>query len=104
MTDAVRKTAWTPGPWRVNRVGPYEEYWVTNDHYDAGPARIVMKEADARLIAAAPELYEALERTNGLVAEAAMTGFNFHDGNWAERLFENQATISNALRKARGES
>lgn len=54
----------------------------------------------ARLIAAAPELLEAIISTRKLVSEAAMTGFNCHDGDWAERLFANQAGLSAALAKA----
>lgn len=46
------------------------------------------------------DLVDALKATRALVAEAAVTGFNCHDGDWAERLYTNQAVISAALRKA----
>lgn len=51
-----------------------------------------------RLNARVDELQEALLVTRKLVSEAAMTGFNYHDGDWAERLFANQANITSALR------
>ena len=57
-------------------------------------------EADARLIAAAPELYEALLNVNRLISEAALTGFNYRDGDWAARLYLSQQQTSRALGKA----
>jgi hypothetical protein len=36
------------------------------------------------------EVVEALRNVHKLISEAAMTGFNCHDGNWAERLFASQ--------------
>lgn len=59
-------------------------------------------EADARLISAAPDLLAALTNVRKLIAEAAMTGFNCHDGDWAERLFASQRVSSDAIRKATG--
>jgi hypothetical protein len=44
----------------------------------------------------------AMEGTRALVSEAAMTGFNCHDGDWAERLYANQAKLSAAIDKANG--
>ena len=49
---------------------------------------------DARIA----ELEAALSTTHRLIVEAAMTGFNCHDGDWAERLFVNQGSINDALR------
>jgi hypothetical protein len=54
-------TQHTPGPWEILYNDPQEEYWVTRPHYDAGPAKIVYHIEDARLIAAAPDLLEALK-------------------------------------------
>lgn len=56
----------------------------------------------ARLIAAAPDLLEALIAVNALVAEGAATGFNPNSGTWAERLFLSNQATSNALIKAMG--
>jgi hypothetical protein len=55
-----------------------------------------------RIREAAPVLLAALLATRALVSEASATGFNWKDGNWAERLFANQATISAAIRQAEG--
>lgn len=57
-------------------------------------------EAYAALIAAAPKMYDALAAVNRLIAEAAMTGFNCHDGDWAQRLYDSQQETSTALREA----
>ena len=54
-------TQHTPGPWVIRKNDAYEEYWVQLEHYTVGPASIVFSKADADLIAAAPELLEALE-------------------------------------------
>lgn len=43
-------------------------------------------------------LVKALEGVRAIISEAAMTGFNYKDGDWAERLFASQATTSAALK------
>lgn len=48
------------------------------------------------------QMLEALEATRALVSEAAMIGFNCHDGDWAQRLYANQAALSAAIDKANG--
>jgi len=58
--------------------------------------------ANARLIAAAPELLDAVYETRKLVSEAASIGFNYAVGDWAERLYANQALLSAAIAKAEG--
>ena len=57
----IMSTQHTPGPWKIRKNDAYEEYWVQLEHYTVGPASIVFSNADADLIAAAPELLEALE-------------------------------------------
>ena len=57
-------------------------------------------EANARLIAAAPDLLEALIVTRSLVSEGAIDGFTDH--GWMERLFLNQRSLSAAIAKAEG--
>ena len=51
----------TPGPWEIRAEEADEEYWITEPHYTVGPASIVFNIEDACLIAAAPELLEALK-------------------------------------------
>jgi hypothetical protein len=106
----------TPGPWSI-----HETVSHSHDHYDSG-RRIIVSEltgtcvahtshgwddvsipvANARLITAAPDLLEALLNVRAIIAEAAMTGFNWQAGDWAERLFASQATTSAAIAKATG--
>ena len=64
------KPGYTPGPWKATRSNPAEGYdcwWITANHRNnfekdlatvAGGAST--SEANARLIAAAPEMFEAL--------------------------------------------
>ena len=55
----MSETPWTPGPWEIEETGM--EVWGTNTA--VGPALIVASyapEADARLIAAAPEMAKFL--------------------------------------------
>lgn len=96
----------TPGPWVI------DPCWDILGNTDDGNGMVCQittdavpraeAEANARLIAAAPELLEACRVTRALVSEAAMTGFNCHDGDWAERLYANQARLSAAIAKATG--
>lgn len=57
---------WTPGPWHANPC--YEGWWIHNGQSGSDEFAICVtfsgnpnSEADARLIAAAPELVEALK-------------------------------------------
>lgn len=43
-------------------------------------------------------LEEALKFVRGIIVDAAMIGFNCHDGDWAERLFASQAVTIVALK------
>ena len=43
------------------------------------------------------KLIEALELVRGIISEGAITGFDCHNGDWAERLFKSQAVTSEAL-------
>ena len=114
-------TKFTPGPWRVGQL-------VSYDGVSGAPFRCVYRsdqetaltriyvwgadragetdvafdcDADAKLIAAAPALYDALANVNKLISEGAATGFNWQDGDWAERLFHSQQDTSKALALAR---
>jgi hypothetical protein len=68
------KTHHTPGPWQV-RIRPYHEVdslIIEGPHSeliaDAGPTRTNENDANARLIAAAPELLAALEHLRGCIS------------------------------------
>lgn len=51
-----------------------------------------------RAAASLDKAVEALRKTRSIVSEGAMEGFNPLTGDWAERLFANQADISAALK------
>ncbi len=42
---------------------------------------------------------EALELVRSIIADGALTGFNCHSGDWAERLFKSQAVTFAALKQ-----
>lgn len=44
------------------------------------------------------EALAALDFVRGIIAEGAMTGFNCHSGDWAERLFASQAVSSRVVK------
>lgn len=104
----------TPGPWKVEISDSWyppqnqPDVYVASEHTVCtatvvatmgtyGGTSLAQKQCDAALIAAAPELYEALKDVNALIAEAAMTGFNYATGDWAQRLYDSQQKTSAAL-------
>lgn len=68
------------------------------------PISFTDADQNAVLIAAAvnsyADMFAALVNVRKLISEAALTGFNYLDGNWAERLFASQAVTSAAIAKA----
>jgi len=62
-------TQHTPGPWEIKYEDEEAEYWVTQHHYHAGPAKIIYNIEDARLIAAAPENYACNKELAKIVRE-----------------------------------
>jgi hypothetical protein len=68
----------------------------------AGPVAIAAGEANARLIAAAPELLAALIQVREIIVAGALTGFNCQSGDWATRLYESQSMSCDAVKKAGG--
>lgn len=106
-----------PTPWVV---GPYGCIWVAADvefrdgkwHPTCDEPRIVISTGQrerelAEFIVQAinasshvPELLGALENVRTIIVEGAMTGFNYRDGDWAERLFASQQVTSRAIKSA----
>ena len=65
-------------------------------------AGCIASEADneiERLKSYQSDLIEALRDVQMLISEAAGTGFNCHDGNWAERLFFSQQKTIDVLKR-----
>ncbi len=52
----------TPGPWKAKSNNPDNKFsWlIYNKEYSKWPIAVEMKKEDAHLIAAAPEMYEAI--------------------------------------------
>lgn len=114
----------TPGPWKVESFGSPRV--LATDEKGAWPVcdirgwghltghgvgalgldpkvAAAIQDANARLIAAAPDMLEALRNVQQIIAAAAMVGFNCHDGDWADRLFLSQQKTSAAIKKATSE-
>lgn len=89
----------TPGPWgdQNKTVLIRGATWLGHANWDDAEAK-----ANARLIAAAPDLLDVAYATRKLVSEAASVGFNYTDGDWADRIYANQARLSAAIAKAEG--
>lgn len=81
----------TPGPWTYKRNPMRDDGWFAYGP-EAKPLSFAqISEADARLISAAPEMYEALERIEYWLSDARVCCFPTE-------------TLRSALKKARGES
>lgn len=91
----------TPGPWRVGDAG-HTVFGPPNGAPSPKTIAPNLSHADARLIAAAPDLLAALKNVRELIVEAAMTGFDYKNGNWPQRLFASQQVSSKAIAKAEG--
>ena len=104
----MAETKWTPGPWEVKPVElgvPYlrvrgtrlgmrhkvANVLATHDHPAIREREIAETEANAHLIAAAPDLYEALETTVAALASS---------GSMHQKALD---AAEAALSKARGE-
>jgi hypothetical protein len=110
------KVAHTPGPWRVNGplyVGVYEERKVLSVSQDKEhPMHIADIEfdsmnrdvqqqlrADAALIAAAPEMYEALKRlTKWYEGNTAANAQSFGESYYSEYLLNGSIGVTKRLR------
>ena len=113
---------WTPGPWVVEQTHPTNAclyvseskgghevctlYGADGDWAECGPdgnwGEQPIREANAHLIAAAPDLYEALE---ACVDELMSILHGERDGVWSNEVFESvESPYRKALAKARGET
>jgi len=95
------KPKFTPGPWTVSGIKGYSAIWSDNTHIatinvDHEPTTLASDEANAALIAAAPDLYKAIEKSIDLLNE--ILPLNTNNINHAH------AELTAALEKARGES
>ena len=94
--------AWGSGcyradPWRPldDKKGRTGEEYIHADVVEAKDAELLASRAK---LDAADKLVEAVKATRSIVSEAAGEGFNYQLGDWAERLFANQASLSASLR------
>lgn len=71
--DGAMPSRHTPGPWTVRTLenfGFNVVHYIGGDKFDIARVAKCGNEADARLIAAAPELLEALEYARGILAHS----------------------------------
>ena len=89
----------TPGPWAFDNLTGivFAPDGKSIINANRGRSQVI---ANARLVAAAPEMLAALCNVQRLITEAAMIGFNHKDGDWPERLFLSQQVTSAAIAKA----
>ena len=64
-----RGHAWTPGPWEVHRANTTRLGWDVQTEGGKDLVAFNLREANAHLIAAAPELYAALDAALGALIE-----------------------------------
>lgn len=93
----------TPGPWRVNVISFTPVVYVTTEDHQTvavahapeheldAPEHKAQAEANARLIAAAPELYQALVTIRD--------GYWSEGESWEDMVFDLKRTAAEALRK-----
>lgn len=112
----MTEIAHTPGPWslKFSETRPWSTEPRLEDIVDGLGRKLYLPAigitsdregeglANARLVAAAPDMLAALRNVQKLISEAAMTGFNCKDGDWAERLFLSQQQTSKAIDGATG--
>lgn len=101
--DAKRtKGPWWPmgnSIWRATECPLHAHVvWAGSPTPANAAADVAFIAATANALPALIEAVEALSDVHKLVTEAALTGFNCHDGDWATRLFESQQRTSAALK------
>ena len=118
MNDRINSAQHTPGPWIVGPVDDtvvthlgadgcrYEVAAIDGDYND--PDTWPIMEANARLIAAAPELYEALAETWRVLDAAGLlnlsNGVQLGQTAWYVKARDAEALARAALAKAGGAS
>ena len=93
----------TPGPWKYAPQGDSDGFTVGTDHFVvAGDVELACppNEADARLIAAAPELLLELELLAEGLDEAAA---QLHGNEWGETCAAWARQARGVIRKAKGD-
>ena len=82
---------------RLRRLGDYEPGYVEEQATMAASAIEALSAKVTQLQAQVEMQREALTNVRKIISEAAATGFNCHDGDWAERLYLSQQKTSAAL-------
>jgi hypothetical protein len=83
--------SYTPGPWKVRRSRHSDKYRYVQIGKELDYTTLDLLAADAHLISAAPDLYEALQE----IVDATDTGWEHLDATFTR--------ARSALKKARGE-
>src|SRR5688572_26963597 len=104
---------WTPGPWRVNKYGSvgagdlgHEPIVAQVEPFYGADTQYGDHSANARLIAAGPDIYGALTSAAvalGHAGQLMMTGAISLPAGLVEEFADALAAANTALRKARGE-
>lgn len=109
---------WTPGPWEyLSEVGYAGDYPYTKAHrvkigsetlttycHADGWSGEKVAEANARLMASAPDMYEALQRANCFITNGIKLGYiRMSDLECGDSAWETPDIIRRALAKAKGE-
>lgn len=103
------KTAHTPGPWRIRgtNYGYTTCYVLGPPHKDGGdyaPICVADTEANARLIAAAPELLAALEECEKDLIRSSNDAYDAEADSLAKRFMRTAKAARAAIAKAKGEA
>lgn len=97
-----KETSFTPGPWKAKFHAAKDEFEITDDSRQMFIAKVygydadAQRDANANLIAAAPDMYEALEYTKSIL-DSLIEQFG-----WDEKNLVNvaRAKCKSALSKA----
>lgn len=108
------KVKHSPGPWKAIRNSCYYDIKTAQDDYCQGIAGTHqnkyigvdedVEKANANLIAAAPDMYEALQRANQFITNGIELGYiRMPDADLQDPASETPGIIRKALKKANGE-